>query len=355
MNNYFCVLPFLSYENGFKSSENTHCCLLPKGTNIKDVQNSIKNHQRASECSKCWKIEDQGKHSRRMLENSFLDYKLDKNIEDIEQECVTSFAVSPLIYQITTGNLCNQACVSCGSGLSTKWAEIEKKMNIVPKKSFNLELQHTPIDYKNAKKISLLGGEPLFDPITFEILNQLQQAGNTDCFISFVTNGSIELNSAQIKLLESFTDLNFCISIDGIGPVFEYLRWPGRWGQLLKNIEQYKTITSNISVSYTISSLNAMYYNETVEWFKSVGLQYNHNVVTYPEWLSLTAMPVPLKQHLRTCSFIGHYCEITGNEISTVEYLERLQSQDLAKRISIQDYLPAVVDLLTNSANCGSA
>jgi wyosine [tRNA(Phe)-imidazoG37] synthetase (radical SAM superfamily) len=346
MNNYFCVLPFLSYENGYKSANNIYCCLLPGGTDIVNVQDSMKNQQRAPACAKCWKIEDQGKPSRRMLENSFLDHKLDKNIEDIENDCISA-PRSPLLYQITTSNLCNQACVSCNSVASTRWAEIERKMNIVPNKSFNVDLQHIAIDYKHARRISLLGGEPLFDPTTFEILSQLQQAGNTDCFISFVTNGSIELNPAQIQLLESFTDLNFCISIDGIGPVFEYLRWPGKWNQLLDNIEQYKKITSSISVSYTISSLNALYYNQTTEWFDKNNLQYNYNIVTYPDWLSLNSMPVPIKEHLRNCSFINHYCEITGHEISTTEFLKQIQLQDTAKKISIQDYMPELVDLLT--------
>ena len=348
MNNYFCVLPFLSYENGYKSVNNNYCCLLPTGTDIVDVQDSIKNQQRASACTKCWEVEDQGKPSRRMLENSFLDYKLDKNIEDIQSDCVNIDAqLSPMLYQITTSNLCNQACVSCNSGASTRWAEIERKMNIVPKKSFNVDLQHINIDYKHARRISLLGGEPLFDPMTFEILNQLKQAGNTDCFISFVTNGSIELTCNQTQLLESFSDLNFCISIDGVGPVFEYLRWPGKWNQLLDNIEQYKKITSNISVSYTISSLNALYYNETTEWFDKNNLQYNHNIVTYPDWLSLNSMPVPIKEHLKDCSFIKHYCQITGQELSTPEFLKQIQLQDTAKNISIQNYMPELLDLLT--------
>lgn len=348
MNNYFCILPFFSYENGYKSDRNTYCCLLPGGTDIVDVQDSIKNQQRASACAKCWKVEDQGKPSRRMLENSLLDYKLDKNIEDIQSDCVNAIAQLPaLVYQITTSNLCNQACVSCNSSASTRWAAIERKMNIVPAKSFNLDLQYMNIDYKNAKRISLLGGEPLFDPMTFEILNQLKQSGNTDCFISVVTNGSIYLNQTQIKLLKSFTDLNFCISIDGVGPVFEYLRWPGNWNQLLKNIEQYKEITSNISVSYTISSLNALYYNETVEWFEKNNLQYNHNIVTYPAWLSLNSIPVNIKERLRDCSFMNYYCNTTGQEISSADFLDQIRLQDTAKNISIQDYMPGLLDLLT--------
>jgi hypothetical protein len=347
MNNYFCVLPFFSYENDSASSQNKHCCWLPKGTDIATVRDSIKNQQRAPVCVKCWQLEDQGQQSRRMLENSFLDYKLDQDIEKIQNNCLNQLT-EPLVYQIDLGSLCNQACVSCSSFFSTRWAEIDKKMGIVPKRQFKLDLNNININYKHARRISLLGGEPLFDPLTFEILNQLQQAKNTDCFISFVTNGSIHLNADQCQLLESFTDLNFCISVDGVGPVFEYLRWPGKWNKLLENIEQYKKITPNISVSYTISSLNALYYSQTIDWFNHNNLRYNHNVVTFPDWLSLKSMPVVLKQHLRDLPFIGDYCEINGQEISATDYLKQLQLQDSAKNISCQDFLPDFLNLLTD-------
>ena len=123
---------------------------------------------------------------------------------------------------------------------------------------YQIDLDAADINYGSAKRVGLLGGEPLFDPKTFEILQKLIDHNNTSCFISLITNGSIHLNAKQLDLLNQFTDLNICISIDGVGPVFEYMRWPGKWSNLLENILQYKSITKNISVSYTISSLNAM-------------------------------------------------------------------------------------------------
>jgi MoaA/NifB/PqqE/SkfB family radical SAM enzyme len=193
----------------------------------------------------------------------------------------------------------------------------------------------------------LLGGEPLFDPKTFEILQKLIDHNNTSCFISLVTNGSINLNAKQINLLKQFSDLNICISIDGIGPVFEYMRWPAKWSKLLENIEQYKYITKNISVSYTISSLNAMYYNETVKWFQQNDLVHNHNVVSHPNWLSLKNMPIELKQHLKQHNdFITMYCTPTGTEITLETLAQNITKQDRAKNINIRDYMPEMVDII---------
>jgi len=343
MNNYFCVLPWYSQELG---SQNSPCCLLPDKYNINQIKQDLLNNIPSVDCKKCWDIESTGNKSRRQFENEFLDYKLDRDLDKIQQDCA-DLKHQTLLYQITTSNLCNQACVSCDSSLSTKWAQIEKRMDIIPKSQYQIELDPTIINYSSAKRISLLGGEPLFDPKTFKILQNLIDHNNTNCFISLITNGSIHLNIQQIDLLKQFNDLNICISIDGIGTVFEYMRWPGKWNNLLENIKQYKNIAKNISVSYTISSLNAMYYNETVDWFQQNNLTYNHNVVSSPEWLSLANMPTILKQHLtQQDNFIKMYCKPNGCEIDLKILTQNIVKQDHAKKINIKDYMPELAAVI---------
>jgi hypothetical protein len=244
MNNCFCILPWYSQEFGL---QNTPCCLLPSTYDINQIKQDLLSNIQTAACKKCWDIESTGNKSRRQFENEFLDYKLDRDLDKIQQDCADS-KHQTLLYQIKTSNLCNQACVSCNSTFSTKWAQVEKHMNIVPNSQYQFDLDAADINYGSAKRISLLGGEPLFDPKTFEILQKLIDHNNTNCFISLITNGSITLNIKQIELLKQFTDLNICISIDGVGPVFEYMRWPGKWSNLLENINQYKSITKNISV-----------------------------------------------------------------------------------------------------------
>jgi wyosine [tRNA(Phe)-imidazoG37] synthetase (radical SAM superfamily) len=343
MNNYFCVLPWYSQELGF---QNTPCCLLPLKYNIDQIKQDLLSNVQTAACKKCWDIESSGNKSRRQFENEFLDYKLDRDLDKIQQDCADS-KHQTLLYQITTSNLCNQACVSCNSKASTKWAQVEKRMNIIPNSQYQIDLDSANINYGSAKRISLLGGEPLFDPKTFEILQKLIDHNNTNCFISLVTNGSIFLNAKQIDLLQQFTDLNICISIDGIGPVFEYMRWPGKWSNLLENINQYKSITKNISVSYTVGSLNAMYYDQTVNWFKQNNLTHNHNIVSHPNWLSLANMPVVLKQHLKQHNnFIKMYCNTTGSEIALGTLAQNIIKQDHAKNINIKDYMPEVAAVI---------
>jgi MoaA/NifB/PqqE/SkfB family radical SAM enzyme len=283
MNDTFCVLPWFGRE--FSNGKVTPCCLLPYNTDLSALRQDLLSGIKSPACNKCWDLESNGQKSRRQFENSFLDYKLDRDIDKIRDDCIDN-SYQILAYQIQTSNLCNQACVTCSSKHSSKWAEIEKKMSISPQPVYYSDIKNLNINYQTAKRIELLGGEPMFDPRTFDLLGQLIDSNNTDCFISIVTNGSIWLNEKQVNILSKFTDLNICVSIDGVGPVFEYMRWPTKWDTLIQNINQYRTVAKSLSVSYTISSLNALYYNETIAWFQQEGLPYNHNIVTYPTWLS---------------------------------------------------------------------
>jgi hypothetical protein len=344
--NTFCVLPWYSLELPSKSP----CCLLPNNADIDQVKQDLLAGIKTPACSKCWTLESINQTSRRQFENSFLDYKLDRELTLICDDCKTK-QIDPILYQITTSNLCNQACVSCGSRASSKWAEIERKMGRMPVPLHSIELSNLNINYSTAKRISLLGGEPLFDPKTFEILEQLIHHKNTNCFVSLVTNGSIELKQTQLDILSKFTDLNICISIDGVGPVFEYLRWPAKWDVLIKNLKTYKQITKNISISYTISSLSLFYYEQTTRWFKQQNLRYNHNVVTYPHWLSIVAMPKELKPLVKNTSFAIPETALPGNEISIEEYGRNLLAQDRAKGIDIKNYLPEIWEILKDSAS----
>jgi hypothetical protein len=344
----FCVLPWYSLE----LPANSPCCLLPNNTDVNQVKKDLLTGIKSPACSKCWQVESSGKKSRRQLENSFLDYKLDRDLELIKQDCV-AIQISPLVYQITTSNLCNQACVSCNSAASTKWAEIEKRMGLTPTQLINLNLENIDINYSTARRISLLGGEPFFDPKTFKILEKLIEHKNTDCFISLITNGSIKLKEKQLELLSKFTDLNICISIDGIGSVFEYLRWPAKWNVLIDHLKTFYSITKNISISYTISSLNVFYHTQTINWSEEQNFRYNHNIVTNPHWLSLDAMPVELKQLLANNEFAKPWLSITGKEISLKDYHEKIYAQDRAKGINIKDYLPEVWEIFNSLDNFG--
>jgi hypothetical protein len=340
MNNYFCVLPFFGAEYtplGLQSA----CCLLPKNTDIAKIRQLMLAGQRPHECNKCWILENQGLTSDRQLKNSSFDFYADRDISLIEQDCKEG-KYSQQIIKIYTSNLCNSTCFSCNPQYSTAWAAI-KNIPIHLNKMSQADIpEHV---YHNMTMLSFVGGEPFYEKENFKILERLIEYNKTDCFISIVTNGSTSLSNIQQDILSKFKNLNITISIDGIGPVFEYLRFPLKWGDLLNNLNTFKNITNNISVSYTISNLNAIYYAETIQWFNDNHLNYNYNLVTNPDYLNINVLPESVKKLYSEIQPLLSDHPANYNDLFE-KLKQEIASQDKLKNISITDYLPLFYSLI---------
>ena len=197
-------------------------------------------------------------------------------------------------------NTCNSTCVTCGSASSSAWAPLEKKMGIIPHSATSMTKEDilNNLNFKELISLNLMGGEPLYEKLNFYILETLLEHNNSNCFIQITTNGSVSLSDYQKNLLKKFKNLNFNLSIDGVGKVFEYMRFPLKWNDLTENLAFFKTLTDNISVSYTISNLNALYHYDTIDWFKENNLNYNFNPVNKPSHFRPSALPSAIKEDI---------------------------------------------------------
>jgi len=345
MNNYFCVLPFFGRE--FTTGNETHCCLLPRNYNIESIKTSILAGERSPFCSACWNLEDAGLVSDRNLKNSALDFYWDRDINIIESD-VREGKYKTIMVKNGTSNTCNSTCVTCGSYASSAWAPLEVKLNLKPiaPKSMSYEDIDKKLNFKELVTLTLVGGEPLYEKANFYILEKLIEHDNTKCFISITTNGSVALTQRHKDLLAQFKNVHIGLSIDGVGPVFEYMRFPLKWDLLLDNLSFFRTITDNISANYTISNLNALYHHETTEWFNEQGLKYHYNPVITPRYFRPGALPANAKQkifdkfgHTKDLEFIiGAHTEQDDKDFARA--LVEIQKQDGVKNISIKDYLP---------------
>lgn len=345
VNPAFCVLPFY----GFEYPQNTPCCLM-KPHNITQVRQRMLDGIRPVACDTCWKLEDIGIPSDRQLKNNMLDYYTDRDISKLYQQAKDG-KNSIVSYKIDTSAICNATCVTCGPSLSSAWQQLKRKnkkavFNI--KQSMDESTVAKLINYNTAVSINFRGGEPLLSKTNFVVLEQLIKHNNTDCFVSFTTNGSIRPDDYQLSLLKQFKNLDFNFSIDGVGKVFEYMRYPLTWHKLLENIDFCKQYHIPISVSYTISNLNILYHRETTQWFKDHNINYINNIVVTPRHFRPGALPQQIKLkiiELTQSQEIGNFLK---NHASTdiQDYnrlLAAIREQDSWKGISITDYLPDFV------------
>lgn len=307
--------------------------------------------RRPESCKKCWNLEDAGLKSDRLIKNETLDHFSNIDLEQLIAQ--SQLGKNEIIhYKIDTSNTCNAACVTCGGDSSSTWNKLLKKNNLPTQKNWKILPEQTAdwINYSGARSLSFRGGEPFLSDTNFYILEQLIEHNNTDCFVSFVTNGSFVLNTHQKGILAKFKNLNFCFSIDGVGPVFEYLRWPLKWSDIENNIAWCRANNVQVSVSYTLSNMNLLYHTTTTQWFKDHNINYLINPVYSPAHFRPESLSAEIKQHLAqrldgdaTQSWLTH---VPIDDHWFRKFQIEIAKQDSMKNIAIKDYLPELVELL---------
>jgi len=348
-NTAFCVLPFYSVELPSQSA----CCLLPDNADVESIKRQMLNNQRPVECSKCWNLENAGIESDRIIKNRTLDHYFDQDLISIFNDCVEN-KNSVQHYKIDTSNTCNATCITCGSYSSTAWAQLKRKNQIVPSDNWRILPKDldSQINYQTAKSITFRGGEPFLSSTNFYILEQLLENNNSDCFVNFVTNGSITLTDYQKNLIAQFKNKNFCFSIDGIGSVFEYMRYPLKWSALEKNIQYCRDNNILVSVSYTISNVNVLYHDQTVAWFNQHDLKFINNPVYTPLHFQPSALPAEIKKNIAGTMLDTQMAAVLlqqhsdQDEQNYQQFRNVISYQNQLKGIQMKDYLPELAKLL---------
>lgn len=281
---HYCVLPFNSVSIS-ANGEIRHCCNGGHGLTdtffvqdvdvnglinnpfIHDIRESFLKDERHPKCTRCWEMEDMGVMSFREVANRHKNYninttgvrtfKKELNFEDIEY------------IDLTLGNKCNLACRMCTPTSSSLLAKQQKDMGIW---QGDVDIDHSDTDKEkilelfrkavNLKNIYMLGGEPLINPMHFEILDLLIETGQSkNIEIFFNTNLQVNKISSYYDRWEKFARVRIQASIDGSGDCYEYIRYPGKWDKLYKNYKELSKIIDDqkffFSVSPVLQNINA--------------------------------------------------------------------------------------------------
>jgi len=161
------------------------------------------------------------------------------------------------------GSICNLACVTCGPDLSTRWRQ-ELGMPVVPGNPRAID-QEIINQARSMTGLVIGGGEPV---LNFSTETLLEHTNRTQ-LISVHFNGTVLPRQSFLDKSSRLQNIRYVFSIDGVGQRFEYLRWPAKWDQVIKNILWlWKHAPDNVEfgVNITISQLNNHYLTEIVDW-----------------------------------------------------------------------------------------
>ena len=247
------------------------------------------------QCAVCVKVEKQNEHSFRLLAERFHPELSDK-IKQINDPNYVD--IKNIIVQ--TSNICNLKCLPCLYSSYVRTAELKKigigKHFPVLQTNKNLEsiLEH------DFKQLSLLGGEPFYDKITFEFLELLVKEGRSkDVRIDLNTNMTHVSREKIEFLILNFQSVLIKASLDGIGPVNDYLRYPSDWATIEKNIDMlqdYPEVT--LVASTALSNLALIKFYQVIEWAAARDINLFITPVEDPNFLRPALLPVNIKNQL---------------------------------------------------------
>ncbi|MBP7951283.1 MAG: twitch domain-containing radical SAM protein [Verrucomicrobiales bacterium] len=338
---FYCPLPF-SHFSSSPDGRYKPCCVAkasPYTTKDKspleffnsDVMEDLRRDMREGQitdhvidyCKRCLITEAQSGHSKRIEE-------IKKNGRTYDTDKFNSIKLKLF------GNFCNLKCVMCAPLQSSKWAAeviehgaltvsdpevpeasraeiahatawpirdfpVEKSIlspfSVMDKDKFYRDMEYI---VPRLKKLECTGGEPLINEDVLEFIRWIIKKGwNKTLSLKFVTNGTCF--AKDLTFLGQFKKVRFSISVDGVGPRGEYLRYGTKWAQLKENIQRYRRIKNLQVVGNTcITALNIGYLDEIFEFFESVEVPFKlSNILVGPRYLRALNLPNGIKARYR--------------------------------------------------------
>ena len=211
-------------------------------------------------------------------------------------------AAHPREWSINFGNVCNLACWTCDEEYSSTIEAHKRKINILPEsyqnQNSNFEqawpaLRENIIasyEYHNNVTISILGGEPTYNPLVIEFLAWLAANGYAPrTKLEITTNGTRTNNHFNTVLESPWRYVYIAVSTDATGIHAEWLRYGCRWADVAENIRHYRNRADYVELHCTLSVLNLEALPDLHDFAKTVNTQLVIMPLQNPSHMSLAA------------------------------------------------------------------
>jgi MoaA/NifB/PqqE/SkfB family radical SAM enzyme len=225
--------------------------------------------------------------------------------------------------EVSFNNLCNLACVHCSEEFSTKWYSEKVKHRDHPTVGITQhKFDYLEWDLSEVRYLKIIGGEPMMAQDKFiELLRRLDRA-NLNVIVA--TNATILPNDELKNLLESCAGVSFKVSLDGVGLVNNWIRWPSKFDDIEKSIDILETWwgnNQNIRLEFhsVIGVYNILYLENLVNYIKRrSSWDSSWDWIRYPSWQALNVMPnkIELNEELEKLSSQYNYLKINPFRVS---------------------------------------
>lgn len=234
-------------------------------------------------CTRCRDIE----HKNAGVDNPVLSKR-----QSVEREYTKPYVADGYLHTLAvdTGRLCNLQCRSCSPVLSSSWIaesqELPRELNMTQAIDIRVwptaEYDYEQDDYSRLNHVNLIGGEPLYNPRAYGIIEKIYRETQGNCTLSFTTNATIALDFERHPWLANFRQIDLMLSLDAVGRAAEFIRTGTRWDTIERNIDFYQSrpdVFKFILVLPTHSALNLFEVPALHQWRKNRGLELVNEVI----------------------------------------------------------------------------
>jgi len=244
---------------------------LENSTWLKDIKQQMSLDKWPKECVRCQQSESTKGESVRT--NSITRHKLLKPIKK-----------DYLVVGGVLDNVCNSACQSCNPNLSTKIGSLES----TDYKRIDNYVRFWELPQDRIVEIDVNGGEPTASRNYKKILKHLPS--NTK-IVRMNTNGSRTIKELE-DIMANGIKVIVTMSLDGVGSVHDYTRWPIKWKDYTKTVEHYKKLKDRNKLMHldmwtTVSCLNINILPEIIAYTKSEGIPHDWAFLEQPGVLNV--------------------------------------------------------------------
>lgn len=288
------------------------------------------------------------------------------------------------ILELKPNNLCNLKCIMCNAYDSS---QIEKELNELGRKYHGIKVSdsgrlreinigipgawlgennnymlpdmsefdwaESPEFWSSLEKIlpsieilSFAGGEPTINPIVNKILEYCVEKDFAKNIHVLISSNFTNLNKKFFQLMPEYKKFELIASIDGMGEVQEYTRFPSNWTMIesnfLKAKDYMKYPNVKILTNITVNILTIAYLPKLLSWIEEHAESYpyynewpyNINLINYPKELRIDWIPPHMRSQIindlvsyqQTSSILTFFPELKNktdlllNQLQNVDY-----------------------------------
>ena len=283
-----------------------------------------------AECNLCWREEKLGFKSKRL--HMLQEYSIDNIIDSRDRSGLIDTEKFPIRYiDLRFGNLCNLRCVTCGPSDSSQWYDDyvninqHSTFNFYNAANYNLEKINNTWTLKNedfswyesenfwimiekilpnVDRLYLTGGEPWINKAQWKLLEMCVSLGCSQNIILEYNSNLTKIPVNAFDLWSKFKFVNIGCSIDAIGDLAHFIRYPSEWSEVEANVLKLGNCgLANMMSKFspTISVFNVLGFLDVTDWlhqnkFSNLRRKPSYHLLQGPDYMNLTVLPKETKQ-----------------------------------------------------------